>query len=52
MSEAFTPESFSAVLQGCNDFLIKPDTKLSNVDLFNLRFKCLGPDLSAVMKVD
>ena len=50
MSVDFIPASFNAVWQGASDLLIRLSTKLSNVALFNLVFKCLGPALSAVIK--
>ena len=46
----FIPASFNAVWQGPSDLCTRLSTKLSNVALFNLIFKCLGPDLSAVIK--
>ena len=50
ISLAFIPASLIAVSQGLIVFSIRSSTNDSNFDLDNVTFKCLGPDLSAVMK--
>ena len=49
ISAAEKPESFKAVLQGVKVFSIRPWTKASSLALVNFKFKCFGPDLSAVI---
>ena len=49
ISFLLNPESFNAVLQGANVFLINDSVNDSNFALVSLRFKCFGPVLSAVI---
>ena len=50
ISPALKPASFKACLQGSIDLSIKSETKVSNLDLESLIFKCFGPEASAVIK--
>ena len=49
ISEAERPASFKAALHGSILLVIKSSTRLSNLALVILMFKCFGPDASAVI---